>query len=36
MLPTISYYNGISDLHRHESMEGKLDRISSKDTLLAM
>jgi hypothetical protein len=31
MLPTISYYNGISDLHRHKSMEGQLDRTSSKD-----
>jgi hypothetical protein len=31
MLPTISYYNGVSDLHRHESMEGHLDRTSSKD-----
>jgi hypothetical protein len=26
MLPTISYYNGVLDLHRHESMEGQLDR----------
>jgi hypothetical protein len=32
MLPTISYYNGVSDLHRHESMEGQLDRTSSKDS----
>jgi hypothetical protein len=31
MLPTISYYNGVSDLHMHESMEGQLDRMSSKD-----
>jgi hypothetical protein len=31
MLPTISYYNGVSDLHRHESKEGQLDRTSSKD-----
>jgi hypothetical protein len=31
MLATISYYNGVSDLHRHESMEGQLDRMSSKD-----
>jgi hypothetical protein len=33
MLPTISYYNGVSDLHRHKSMEGQLDRTSSKDSL---
>jgi hypothetical protein len=32
MLSTISYYNGISDLHRHECMEGQLDRTSSKDS----
>jgi hypothetical protein len=32
MLPTISYYNGVSNLHRHESMEGQLDRTSSKDS----
>jgi hypothetical protein len=32
MLSTISYYNGVSDLHRHESMEGQLDRTSSKDS----
>jgi hypothetical protein len=31
MLPTISYYNGVSDLHMHESMEGQLDRMSSRD-----
>jgi hypothetical protein len=31
MLPTISYYSGVSNLHRHESMEGQLDRTSSKD-----
>jgi hypothetical protein len=31
MLPTISYYNGVSNLHRHESMEGQLDRMSGKD-----
>jgi hypothetical protein len=31
MMPTISYYNGVSDLHRHKSMEGQLDRTSSKD-----
>jgi hypothetical protein len=31
MLPTISYYNGVSDLNRHESMEGRLDRMSIKD-----
>jgi hypothetical protein len=31
MLATISYYNGVSDLHRHESMEGQLDTTSSKD-----
>jgi hypothetical protein len=31
MLPTISYYNGVSDLQRHESMGGQLDRTSSKD-----
>jgi hypothetical protein len=31
MLPTISYYNSVLDLHRHESMEGQLDRMSSKD-----
>jgi hypothetical protein len=32
MLSTISYYNGVSDLHRHECMEGQLDRTSSKDS----
>jgi hypothetical protein len=32
MLPTISYYNGVSDLDRHESMEGQLDGTSSKDS----
>jgi hypothetical protein len=26
MLSTILYYNGVSDLHSHESMEGQLDR----------
>jgi hypothetical protein len=31
MLPTISYYNGVSDLHRHKSTEEQLDRTSSKD-----
>jgi hypothetical protein len=31
MLPTISYYNDVSDMHRHESMEGQLDRTSNKD-----
>jgi hypothetical protein len=31
MLATISYYNGVSDLHRHESMEGQLDTTSNKD-----
>jgi hypothetical protein len=31
MLPTISYYNGVSDLNRHESMEERLDRTSIKD-----
>jgi hypothetical protein len=24
MLPAISYYNGVSDLHKHESMEGAI------------
>jgi hypothetical protein len=32
MLSIISYYNGVSDLHRHKSMEGQLDRTSSKDS----
>jgi hypothetical protein len=32
MLFTISYYNGVSDLHRHESMKGQLDRMSIKDS----
>jgi hypothetical protein len=32
MLPTISYYNGVSDLHRHRTKEEKLDRTSSKDS----
>jgi hypothetical protein len=32
MLPTISYYNGVSDLYSHESMDGQLDRTSSKDS----
>jgi hypothetical protein len=32
MLPTISYYNGVSDLHRHRTMEEQLDRTSSKDS----
>jgi hypothetical protein len=31
MLPTILYYSGVSDLHKHESMEVQLDRMSSKD-----
>jgi hypothetical protein len=31
MLPSISYYNGVSDLHRHESMKGQLDRTSNKN-----
>jgi hypothetical protein len=31
MVPTISYYNGVLYLHRHESMEEQLDRTSSKD-----
>jgi hypothetical protein len=31
MLPTISYYNSVSDLHMHESMEGQLDRTSNND-----
>jgi hypothetical protein len=31
MRPTISYYNGVSDLHRHESMKGQLDRTSNKN-----
>jgi hypothetical protein len=33
MLLTILYYNGVSDMHRHKSMEGQLDRMSSKDPL---
>jgi hypothetical protein len=32
MLPTISYYNGVSDVHRHKSMEEQLDRMSNKDS----
>jgi hypothetical protein len=32
MLSTISYCNGVLDLHRHESIEGQLDRTSSKDS----
>jgi hypothetical protein len=32
MLPTISYYNGVSDLHRHRTMEEQLDRTSTKDS----
>jgi hypothetical protein len=32
MLPTISYYNTVSDLHRHESMEEQLDRTSDKNS----
>jgi hypothetical protein len=32
MIPTISYYNDVSDLHRHESMEEQLDRVSNKDS----
>jgi hypothetical protein len=30
MLPTISFYNGVSDPYMHESMEGQLDITSSK------
>jgi hypothetical protein len=32
MLLTISYYNSVSDLHRHRTMEEQLDRTSSKDS----
>jgi hypothetical protein len=32
MLPTISYYNGVSDLLRHRTMEEQLDRTSIKDS----
>jgi hypothetical protein len=32
MLSTISYYNGVSDPHRNESMEGQLDKTFSKDS----
>jgi hypothetical protein len=32
MLPTISYYNGVSDLHSHESMDEQLDKTPSKDS----
>jgi hypothetical protein len=32
MLPTISYYNGVSDLHRHRTMEEQLDKMTSKDS----
>jgi hypothetical protein len=32
MLPAISYYNGVSDLHRHKTIEEQLDRTSSKDS----
>jgi hypothetical protein len=31
MLSTISYYNGVSDLHRHRNMEGQLDKTSNKN-----
>jgi hypothetical protein len=34
MLSTISYYNSVSDLHMHESMEGQLDRTSNIDLVL--
>jgi hypothetical protein len=36
MMPTISYYNDVSDLHRHRTMDEQLDRMSSKDPLVAM
>jgi hypothetical protein len=32
MLPTISYYNSVSDLHRHRTMEEQLDKTPSKDS----
>jgi hypothetical protein len=32
MMPTISCYNGVSDLHRHRTMEEQLDRMSNKDS----
>jgi hypothetical protein len=32
MLPTISYYNGVLDLHRHKTTEEQLDRTSIKDS----
>jgi hypothetical protein len=32
MLPAISYHNGVSDLHRHKTIEEQLDRTSSKDS----
>jgi hypothetical protein len=32
MLPTISNYNGVSDLNRLRTMEEQLDRTSSKDS----
>jgi hypothetical protein len=32
MLPTISYYNSILDLHRHKTMEEQLDRTFNKDS----
>jgi hypothetical protein len=32
MLSTISYYNDVLDLHRHESMEGQLDITFNKDS----
>jgi hypothetical protein len=32
MLSTKSYYNGVSDLHMHESIERQLDRTSSTDS----
>jgi hypothetical protein len=32
MQPTVSYYNGVSDLRRHRTMEEQLDRTSNKDS----
>jgi hypothetical protein len=32
MLPTISHYNNVSDLHKNRTMEEQLDRTSSKDS----
>jgi hypothetical protein len=32
MLPTISYYIGVLDLHRHRTMEEQLYRTSSEDS----